>query len=57
MLHCLDIVLVEGCDGAESLTGANVALSTALTSALLKVILDHVFVVHSKACVLDSSHR
>ena len=53
----LNIVLVEGCDGAESLPRTNVTLSAALTSTLFKVILNHVSVVHLEASFLSSSKR
>ena len=52
---CLNIVLVEGCDGAESLSWSNVALGATLASALFKMILNHVSVVHLEASFLGSS--
>ena len=57
MRNRLDIILVEGCDGAESLPRTNVALCAALTSTLLKVILNHVSVVHLEASFLGPSKR
>ena len=42
----LDIVLVEGCNGAEALAGANVADSSAAAVALVELVADQVFVVH-----------
>ena len=53
--HCLNIVLVEGSDGTETLTRADVALGPA-HAAVLQMALYLIFVVHFEARVVPCSH-
>lgn len=49
-MYDLDVILVEGRDGAEALARLNVALGAA-HSTLLQVALNHLLVVHLKTRV------